>query len=210
MRDIPPALIQPANNQQVTETSSTSPVRSSPGCSPAGFSSSAKSTEPMGTHPLVSPNSSLLPLAIFAALILEKENSGTWWDRRGCGILVGPHVLWGRFYGGVVEHWTSWSKRWWVTNTENIQGRSWTGLWATCSSWRWQDDLKGSLPAQTTLWVHSVVNNNLGVLSSWAARPGNSSFPPLHLVRVKRCQVIPEYVIKAAFGLQNVYTSKAL
>lgn len=45
----------------------------------------------MGTHPLVSPNSSSLPLAIFAALILEeKENAlgfagtertvGSWWD----------------------------------------------------------------------------------------------------------------------------------
>lgn len=117
MRDIPPALIQPANNQQVTETSSTSPVRSSPGCSPAGFSSSAKSTEPMGTHPLVSPNSSLLPLAIFAALILEKENSGTWWDRRGCGILVGLMFFEEGFMVG-----------WWSTEQVDQRGGGWPAL----------------------------------------------------------------------------------
>lgn len=138
MRDVPLAPIQPADNQQVTETSSTSPVRSNPGCSQAGFSSTAKSTEPVGAHPFVSPNSSSLPLAIFAAVILEeKENTvwlggtgravGSWWD------LV---FFEEGFKMGVEEHWTGWPKRWWVTITENIQGRGWTGLSAPCSSWR--------------------------------------------------------------------------
>lgn len=54
-RDGPLAPIQPADNQWVTETSSTSPAQSSPCCSQAGFSSMAKSTELAGAHHLVSP-----------------------------------------------------------------------------------------------------------------------------------------------------------
>lgn len=68
-RDGPLAPIQPADNQRVTETSSASPARSSPCCSQAGFSSVAKSTELAGAHHLISPNSSALPFANFAALI---------------------------------------------------------------------------------------------------------------------------------------------